>query len=301
MRIVSIRKKICSIKSIQNGGFSMEYQNIKWEKEGNIGIITLNRPKALNALSKDLFAELESVLAEIEREDIRAFILTGGPRADGRPCFCAGADLKQESTEVRTMDQVVLDTLHGVVTGKSETRLPGSKIALDDLGKSAKVSIAAIDGVCTAGGLELALGCDIILVSETAQISDLHVINLGLIGGAASTSRLARRVGVSKAIELCCTCDKIDGKEAHRIGFANQVYTPDKLIDGAKDMARKIAIMRPAAIAMVKASCRSIYDMNYNMATRFTDVCSMALHFGEEQWREQKMAGNNEEKQWKRE
>ena len=277
----------------------MEYQNITWQREGNIGIITLSRPKALNSLSAELFGELESVLAEIDREDIRAFILTGGPRADGRPCFCAGADLKQVSTETRKPEQVVFDTLAGVITGRSETRLPGTMIALEDLGRSPKVSIAAIDGVCTAGGLELALGCDIILASETAQISDLHVKNLGLIGGAASTSRLARRVGASKAIELCCACDVIDGKEAHRIGLANQVYAPDKLIEGAKAMATKIALMRPAALAMVKTTCHSIYDMDYNMATRFTNACAMALHLGEEEWRKQ-MASDPQSKQWKR-
>jgi enoyl-CoA hydratase/carnithine racemase len=276
----------------------MRYDNIKWEKEGRIGVITLNRPKSLNALSVGLFEELEEVLAEIDRSDeIQSFIITGAPRLDGRPCFCAGADLKQESTETRTAEQVVFDALYAVVTRQSATELAGSKIALNDLGKSPKVSIAAIDGVCTAGGLELALGCDIILVSETAQISDLHVKNLGLIGGAASTSRLARRVGPSKAIELCCTGDVIDGKEAYRIGLANQVYAPEKLIEEAKNMANRIAMMRPAAIAMAKATCYSIYDMDYNMANRFTDACSMAIHFGEEEWREQKTA--SPKKGWK--
>ncbi|MFC1863306.1 enoyl-CoA hydratase/isomerase family protein [Thermodesulfobacteriota bacterium] len=276
----------------------MGYENIKWEREGKIGLITLNRPKSLNALSTGLFEELETVLAEIDASDeIQSYIITGAPRLDGRPCFCAGADLKQELTETRTAEQVVFDALYAMVTRQSATGLSGSKIALNDLGKSPKVSIAAIDGVCTAGGLELALSCDIILVSETAQISDLHAKNLGLIGGASSTSRLARRVGVSKAIEICCTGDVIDGKEAHRIGFANQVYTPDKLIEEAKNMAGKIASMRPAAITMAKATCYSIYDMDYNMATRFTDACSMAIHFGEEEWREQRP--DSPKKEWK--
>ena len=276
----------------------MEFENIKWEREGKIGIITLNRPKSLNALSVGLFKELETILAEIDKSDeIGAYIITGAPRPDGRPCFCAGADLKEETVEERSPEQVVFDTLYAMTTRKSATGLAGSKIALEDLGKSPKVSIAAIDGVCTAGGLELALGCDIILASETAQISDLHVRNLGLIGGAAATSRLAWRVGVSKAIELTCTCDVIDGKEAHRIGFANQVYAPDKLIEEAKNMANKIASMRPAAIAMAKATCYATYDMDYNMATRFTDACSMAIHFGEQEWREQMQDPNA--KKWK--
>jgi enoyl-CoA hydratase/carnithine racemase len=267
----------------------MEFQNIKWEREGNIGVITLNRPKSLNALSAPLFQELETLISDIENDDsLGAFIITGSPRPDGRPCFSAGADLKQPPPpEPRTTEQIVFDTLYAISTGKNATGLAGSAIALDDMGRIPKVSIAAIDGVCTAGGLELALGCDIILVAETAQISDLHLRNLGLIGGAASCTRLARRVGVSKAIELCCTCDVIDGREAHRIGFANQVFTPDKLLDGAKDMAKKIASMRPVSVGMVKATCQAIYDMDYRMSLRYADACSMSLHMGEEEWRAQ--------------
>jgi enoyl-CoA hydratase/carnithine racemase len=181
----------------------MTYQNIKFEKEESIAIITLNRPKALNSLSKELLAELETALDDINKDPkIGAFVITGSPRLDGRPCFCAGADLKQESTETRSSEQIIFDTLFAMTTRKNATGLGGSLSVFDDLCNLPKISIAAIDGVCTAGGLELALGCDIIVVSETAQVSDLHVKNLGLVGGAASTTRLARRVGVSKAIEL---------------------------------------------------------------------------------------------------
>lgn len=267
----------------------MEFQNIKWEREGNIGVITLNRPKSLNALSAPLFQELETLISDIAKDDgLGAFIITGSPRPDGRPCFSAGADLKQPPPpEPRTKEQIVFDTIYAISTGNSATGLAGSAIALNDMGRIPKISIAAIDGVCTAGGLELALGCDIILVAETAQISDLHLRNLGLIGGAASCTRLARRVGVSKAIELCCTCDVIDGQEAHRIGFANQVFAPDKLLDGAKDMARKIASMRPVSVGMVKATCQAIYDMDYRQSVRYADACAMSLHIGEEEWRAQ--------------
>jgi enoyl-CoA hydratase/carnithine racemase len=268
----------------------MEFQYIKWEQEDNIGIITLNNPRSLNALSASLFKELETKIVEIEKNNsIGAFIITGSPRLDGRPCFSAGADLKQPPPpETRTTEQIVFDTLYAMSTGKNATGLAGSAIALEDMGRIPKISIAAIDGVCTAGGLELALGCDIILVAETAQISDLHLRNLGLIGGAGSCTRFARRVGVSKAIELCCTCDVIDGKEAHRIGFANQVFPPDKLLVGAKEMAKKIASMRPASVAMIKATCNAIYDMDYTMSFRYADACAMALHFGETEWWEKR-------------
>ena len=266
----------------------MEFENIKWERDGNIGVITLNRPKSLNALSAPLFGELESLITDIEKDDgIGAFIITGAPRPDGRPCFSAGADLKlPPAPESRTRAQIVVDALYAMSTRKSATGLAGSAIALNDLGKIPKISIAAVDGVCTAGGLELALGCDIILASETAQISDLHLVNLGLIGGAASCTRLARRVGVSKAIELCCTCEVINGVEAHRIGFANKVFPPDKLLEGAKEMAKRIASMRPESVGMVKATCNAIYDMDYNMSYRYADACAMSLHLGEQEWRE---------------
>ena len=270
----------------------MNFQNIIWEKQGNFGVITLNRPKSLNALSRELLGELEALVTEIDKdESTRAFIITGAPRPDGRPCFSAGADLKQVNTETRTKEQIVFDTLFSVTTRKNATGLAGTPVAFNDLGISPKISIAAIDGVCTAGGLELALSCDIILVSETAQISDLHVRNLGLIGGAGATTRLARRVGVSKAIELTCTCDVINGKEAHRIHFANQVYPPAELLAKAKEMAAKIGTMRPAALAMAKATCRAINEMDPGMAARYTDACSMAIHFGEDEWRAQNQTG----------
>ena len=142
---------------------------------------------------------------------------------------------------------------------------------------SPKISIAAIDGICTAGGIELAVSCDIILASETAQISDMHVKNLGLIGGAGATTNLAWKVGVAKAIELCCTGDVIDGKEAHRIGLANQVFPPDKLLDGAEEMAGKIGSMRPAALTMVKASCRAVQDMDRRSSWQYCDDAFFVL------------------------
>ena len=148
---------------------------------------------------------------------------------------------------------------------------------LERLAWCPKVSIAAIDGICTAGGLETALMCDIILASETAEIRDLHLKNLGSIGGAGGSPLLARRVGVGKAIELLCTGDVIDGKEAYRIGFANQVFAPDKLLDGARELAGRIGAMRPAAVSMIKATCRTIYDMDYRTSWRYADACLAAL------------------------
>ncbi len=159
---------------------------------------------------------------------------------------------------------------------------------------SPKISIAAIDGVCTAGGTEMALACDLVVTSETAQISDMHVKNLGWIGGAAGTANMAWRVGVSKAIELCCTGDIIDSKEAHRIGFANQVWPPDQYLDKAKELARKIGGMRLAAVIMTKATIRSVQDMDRKSTLRYCDDGFSTLlaeqdtaDFGPQRWVDQ--------------
>lgn len=274
----------------------MDYENIKYEKEDKIAIITLSRPKALNSLSYELTDELENALADIESDDnIQVFILTGGPRADGRPCFCAGGDLKAGPPPGQRMpEEQVIATLEGVITGKSARQGPGSTTVMEDLTKCSKLSIAAVDGICTAGGLEIALCCDLILVSETAQISDMHLKNLGMVGGAALSTKLARRIPVSKALQICLTGDPIDGKEAHRILLADEVFPPDKLMDGAKELARKIANMRPAGIRLTKATCKAVYDMDYYQSQRFQDACFAALDISGEKWRVQRWGGKRQ-------
>jgi enoyl-CoA hydratase/carnithine racemase len=268
----------------------MAYETIRYEKENGICVITFNRPNVLNAFSKQAVEELTQALDEITKDDeITVFILTGGPASDGRPCFSAGSDLK-ESIAGWPPRLTPLTAIQYFWTGENI-----GEIFLD-IENCPKLSIAAVDGICTGGGLEIALSCDIILVSETALISDLHVKNLGTIGGGAAAQRLAWRVGVSKAIELCCTGDAIDGKEAHRIGLANQVFPPDKLLDGAKEMARKISAMRPAAVSLTKATCRVIYDMDYHSAWRYSEACLAILNsldadaggpdWRKERWRE---------------
>jgi enoyl-CoA hydratase len=264
----------------------MAYENIKYEKEDGVAIVTLNRPQALNAISSPLAKDFEDALSDIEKDDhIGVFIVTGGPRADGRPCFSAGGDLKETPpADRRKPEDQIIATLEAMSTGKSARQGPGATTVMEDLNKSSKLSIAAVDGLCTAGGLELALCCDIILVSETAQISDMHLKNLGTVGGAALSTKLARRIPMSMALELCCTGEPIDGKEAHRIGLANHVYPPDKLLDGAKALAKKIARMRPAGVRLTRATCKAVYDMDYDQTQRFQDACFAALTIGHE-WR----------------
>lgn len=285
----------------------MPYETIKYEKEDGFCVITLNRPKSLNALSIKMWQELSDILNVIDNDDdIRAFIFTGSPRPDGRPCFCAGADLKEmagytsdgvlEGSVEEAPANVTLNKPSGVknfwnLRQPKPTMVP----AFEKITWSPKISIAAIDGVCTAGGTEMALACDLVVASETAQISDMHVKNLGWIGGAGGTANMAWRVGVSKAIELCCTGDIIDGKEAHRIGFANQVWSPDQYLGKAKEMARKIGSMRLAAVIMTKATIRSVQDMDRKSTLRYCDDGFTTLlaeqdtaDFGPQRWVDQR-------------
>ena len=292
------------------------YETIKYEKEDGFCVITLNRPKSLNALNVKMWSELDHVLNVVDNDDeIKAFIFTGAPRPDGRPCFCTGADIKEMSvlmsgdqfaeTESAQAAQDTPDTPSAQVpTAQPSTvktfwslRQPKGAIVptFEKITWSPKISVAAIDGICTAGGTELALACDIIIASETAQVSDMHVKNLGWIGGAAGSANMAWRVGVSKAIELCCTGDVIDGKEAHRIGFANQIWPPDQYLEKAKELAKKIGGMRQAAVIMTKATCRSVQDMDRKSTLRYCDDGFSILlseqdtaDFGPQRWVDQR-------------
>ena len=280
----------------------MKYETIKYEKEDGFCIITLNRPEALNALNWQMEKELDDAYDEIMRDDeVKVFIFTGAPRPDGRPCFSAGGDLKEYAQG--KMYKGGAENLRGnsfPVTSpamalwsqrKWRVSIHGQK--MPNIAWSPKISIAAIDGVCTAGGIELALSCDIILVSETAQIMEIHVKNLGIIGGSAAGTLLAWRVGVSKAIQICCTGDPIDGKEAYRIGLANEIFPPDKLLNGAKELARKMASMRAMALTMTKATCTAVRDMHFNEAWQYSDACLYALEVepGHAEWGPRRWVG----------
>jgi enoyl-CoA hydratase len=253
---------------------TMPYESIKYEKSEKYGVITLNRPERMNALGKQMVTEIMGVIDEVSgSNEINALIITGAPRPDGRPCFCAGADLK-DIMEKGFLPPLDLHTaMKEVVYGERF----GDGALWDKVARCAKITIAAIDGVCSAGGLELALVCDIIVVSETAQIVDLHMKNMGGIGGAAITTNLARRVGVARAIEMIATSDFMDGKEAHRINLANHVYPSAKMMEGARELAKKIGGMRPEATELVKSCCNAIYNMDYRTSWRFADACSAAL------------------------
>jgi len=280
-----------------------EFETIKFTKEEGFATITLNRPKSLNALNVKMWSELGQAIDMVDNDDdIRAYIFTGASRPDGRPCFCAGADLKEMSgfTSGGVLQESTADTPANVKLTKPSgvknfwaLRQPRAAMVptFEKITWSPKISIAAIDGVCTAGGTELALACDLVVASQTAQISDMHVKNLGWIGGAAGSANMAWRVGVTKALELCLTGDVIDGAEAHRIGFANQVWPANQYLDKARELARKIGSMRLAAVIMTKATIRATQDMDRKSTLRYCDDAFLTLlaeqdtaDFGPDRW-----------------
>ena len=211
----------------------MELKNIIFEKEGNIGILTINRPEALNALNSETLEDLNNVIEHIENEnDVYVVILTGA----GEKAFVAGADI----SEMKDLNEK---------QGK-EFGILGNKVfrRLENLDKPL---IAAINGFALGGGCEISMACDIRIASSKAKFAQPEV-GLGITPGFGGTQRLPRLVGIGKAKELIYTGDIIKADEALRIGLVNKVVEPEMLMEEAKKMARKIALNAPIALKLCK-------------------------------------------------
>jgi enoyl-CoA hydratase len=201
--------------------------------EGGLGIVTVNRPKVLNALNRALLEELRTVLRGLAvTESVHAVILTGA----GEKAFVAGADI-QEMLELTPMQM------------KEFSRL-GQEVA-HLLQSMPKPTIAAINGYALGGGCELALACDIRLASEEAQLG-LPEVSLGIFPGFGGTQRLPRLVGHGKAAELIFTGERIDAAEALRIGLVNHVVPAPRLLDEARKLAGHILARAPVAVRHAK-------------------------------------------------
>jgi enoyl-CoA hydratase/carnithine racemase len=228
----------------------MSFETLIFEKRADgIAIVTLNRPERLNTISPQVLAELDAALEVVESDDeIRVFLLTGAPRPDGRPHFSAGFDLKAvEEGAMRTPD----------IGDRVCTRL-------DDL---CKPSIAVVDGICTTGGAELAIACDLRVVGAAAQISDWHLKNLGTgLGGWGASTRWARLVGVQKATEIFLTGKVVGADEAVRIGWAVEAHASEQLMDAALELAGRIAKMNPTGVRMVLSHMSRVPDLSRDEA-----------------------------------
>jgi enoyl-CoA hydratase len=226
---------------------TLTYQNITTAVEDQIGVVTLNRPKVLNALNHELMDELVKALEAFDRDDeIRVIVLTGGERA-----FAAGADIKEMSDET-TVSIMYKDRFS----------------TWDKIKNIKKPIIAAVSGYALGGGCELVMNCDIIVASETAQFGQPE-INLGVIPGAGGTQRLTRIVGKYKAMELILTGRPFTACEAHQMGLVNKVAPVELFLDEAKAMAKEIAKKSPIAVKLAKESILKTFETTLNEGLQF--------------------------------
>ena len=218
----------------------MTYENIIAEKKGNVGLITLNRPKALNALCAALIDDIGAALDDFESDDnIRAIVITGSDRA-----FAAGADIKEMA------DYDYMDVYKNDFITKGWTRVASCR----------KPTIAAVAGFALGGGCEMAMMCDIMLAADTAKFGQPE-ITIGTIPGAGGTQRLTRAVGKAKAMEMCLTGRMMDAEEAERAGLVARIVPADSLMDEAMQLAEKIASFSGPVSMKVKESVNKAYEM----------------------------------------
>jgi enoyl-CoA hydratase len=238
----------------------MDYKNIKFEKDGAVATITVDRPKVLNALNDDTITELHHCVDGISRDRaIRCVIITGG----GEKAFVAGADIGELA---------VCDVVSGKATCDKGQDL---FFKIENLPQPV---IVAINGFALGGGCELAMAGDIRLASEKAKLGQPEV-NLGIIPGYGGTQRLAKIVGPGKARQMIFTGDFVDAKEAHRVGLVDEIYSPEELIPKAKEMAEKIASKGPLAIKAAKEAINTGLYVNLRAGcelegTLFAGICA---------------------------
>ena len=225
----------------------MEFKYIIYEKSEGIATITLNRPEALNAFSKEVVEEILRALEDVKSdENIRVIVLTGA----GEKAFSAGADIK---------------AMAGMTALKArELSLMGEKLCVT-LENMQKPVIAAINGYALGGGLEVAMSCDLRLASVNARMGQTE-INIGLIPGWGGTQRLTRLVGMTKAKELVFTGKMIDAKTAEQLGIVNMVVPADKFREIVRQFAIDLALKAPVAIRVAKALITKGADMSLDSA-----------------------------------
>lgn len=208
----------------------MTFETLLYEKRDAVALITINRPKALNALNSTVLSELSALLKAIAADDeIGAVVLTGSEKA-----FAAGADIK-EMQPLNFVDVYLSDFLGG----------------WEDVTRNRKPIIAAVSGFALGGGCELAMMCDLLIASETAKFGQPE-ITLGIIPGMGGSQRLTRAVGKAKAMDLVLTGRLMDVHEAERAGLVSRVVSPERLLDEALEAAAKIASHSRASVYMAK-------------------------------------------------
>jgi len=216
----------------------MEYANILVRQEQGVGIVQFNRPKALNALNREMMAEVMHALEQFDADPgIGCLLVTGNERA-----FAAGADIKEmaQATPVYMLNNPFIDYW-------------------DRLRRLAKPLVAAVSGFALGGGCEFAMACDMIVASESAQFGQPE-INLGVIPGAGGTQRLTRAVGKALAMEMILADRRLNADEAVRYGLANRVVPVESYLDEAIRFAATIAAQAPVAARLAKEAINAAFE-----------------------------------------
>ncbi|HLT31038.1 MAG TPA: enoyl-CoA hydratase-related protein [Myxococcaceae bacterium] len=242
----------------------MSYENLRLDVSEGVATLTLDRPKALNALNSATFHELEAALTSLP-DDTRALILTGA----GEKAFVAGADIAEMAD-------------YGSEQGRAFSALGQRVMALFEA--SHIPTIAAVNGFALGGGLELALCCDLIYASENAQLG-LPEVGLGVIPGFGGTQRLTRAVGAQRARELVFTARRVKAEEAKAIGLVLDVVPAGELLAHCRKVAQSIAKAGPLAISQAKRVMRQGADVELTVANMIEQQAFGAL-FGTEDKRE---------------
>lgn len=225
----------------------MTYENLQVSIEAGIAHVTINRPKALNALNQATIKDLEGVLDHIEQDDtVKVVIYTGA----GEKAFVAGGDIS------------VMAPLNALEARAAAQR---SQLLFNRIEMSPKISIAAVNGYALGGGCELAMACDLRIAADTAKLGQPE-INLGILPGWGGTQRLPRLVGKGKAKELMLTGDMVDAEQACRIGLVNQVVPAAELTAAALELAQKIAGKPQVAVRLIKEAVENGLEMDASRA-----------------------------------
>jgi len=235
----------------------VDYETLAVERDGATAVVTLNRPKVLNALNGQMVAELRNALAQLDNDaGVGAVVLTGA----GERAFAAGADIGE------------LNQLPGATDGVRLARR-GQALTLE-IERMRTPVIAAVNGFALGGGCELALACDIRIASESAKFGQPEV-NLGLMPGYGGTQRTARLSGRGMAMYLCLSGETIDAREAHRCGLVEKVVPAGELMAEAKRIAGVIASKGPLAVAATKRAIDEGLGLTSQAALNIE-----SLHFG---------------------
>lgn len=239
----------------------MGYENIRAEKRGKVGLITLDRPKALNALNAALINEVSTALDGFEADErIGCVVMTGSEKA-----FAAGADIKE-------MQPYTFSSAY-----QADLITP-----FDRISRNRKPIIAAVAGYALGGGCELAMLCDFIIAADTAKFGQPE-ITLGVIPGAGGTQRLTRFIGKSKAMDMVLTGRMMDAQEAERCGLVSRVVPADDLVEEALKAAEKIAEFSLPVVMMAKESVDRAYETTLSEGVRFERRVFQAMFALEDQ------------------